>query len=121
MKFKLDENTPFSLKKIIESLGNHQVDSVFHECKTGIDDHSLLTLCLAEERILITLDTDFNNPILHPQDSLFGVIILRPVSQGKQAIVDLFTNFLASYELGKVVGKVLFIEFDNLTIRWDCV
>ena len=62
MKFKLDENTPFILKSIIESLGNHQVDSVFHEEKVGIDDHSLLALCLAEERILITLDTDFNNP-----------------------------------------------------------
>lgn len=121
MKFKLDENTPFTLKTIIESLGNHQVDSVFHEGKTGTDDHSLLTLCLSEKRILITLDNDFNNPILHPKNSLYGVIILRPATQGKQAVVDLFTHFLASFKLLDVVGKVLLVEVDNLTIRWDCV
>ncbi len=28
MKFKLDENIPFSLKKHIEVTGDHQVDSV---------------------------------------------------------------------------------------------
>ena len=38
MKFKLDENTPWILKKAIEEKGNHQVDSVFHENITGIDD-----------------------------------------------------------------------------------
>ncbi|MBN1802744.1 MAG: hypothetical protein JW891_14635 [Candidatus Lokiarchaeota archaeon] len=36
MKFKLDENIPFILKGIIESTGNHEVDSVFHENITGI-------------------------------------------------------------------------------------
>ncbi|MHA1157013.1 MAG: DUF5615 family PIN-like protein [Candidatus Heimdallarchaeota archaeon] len=121
MKFKLDENIPFSLKKLIEATGDHQVDSVFHEKKTGIDDHSLLKLCLQEQRILISLDADFNNPIMHPQETLFGIIILRPTSQGKQAVSDLFTNLLASFKLDDVVNKVLIVEYNNITIRWDCV
>lgn len=121
MKFKLDENVPFSLKNLIEVAGDHQVDSVFHEKKTGIDDNSLLKLCLKEKRVLITLDTDFNNPIMHPQVSLFGIIILRPTSQGKIAVNNLMTNFLASFKLEDCANKVLLVEFDNITIRWDCV
>lgn len=121
MKFKLDENIPFSLKTLIELAGDHQVDSVFHEKITGIDDHSLLSHCLKEKRILITLDNDFNNPIMHPRDSLYGIIILRPITQGKQAVSSLFTHFPASFQLEAVVGKVLLVEFDNITIRWDCV
>ena len=121
MKFKLDENVPFSLKKLIESKGDHQVDSVFHEKKTGIDDHSLLEFCLQEQRILITLDTDFNNPVMHPQDFLYGVIILRPSTQGKKAVASLFTHFLISYELEKTIKKVLLVEVDSISIRWDCV
>jgi len=121
MKFKLDENVPFSLKKLIEATGNHQVDSIFHEKKVGIDDHSLLKFCLSEERLLLTLDTDFNNPIMHPRDSLYGIIILRPTSQGKTAITTLMTNFLSSFKLEDCVKKVLLVEFDNITIRWDCI
>ncbi len=41
MKFKLDENVPWILKKLIESIGQHEVDSVFHENIAGIDDKSL--------------------------------------------------------------------------------
>ncbi|MHA1213201.1 MAG: DUF5615 family PIN-like protein [Candidatus Heimdallarchaeota archaeon] len=121
MKVKLDENVPFSLKKIIESKGNHQVDSVFHEKKTGIDDHSLLKLCYQEQRILITLDVDFNNPIMHPKESIYGIIILRPSTQGKIAVNKLFANFMDSFDLEKVITKVLLVELGNITIRWDCV
>ncbi|MBD3189154.1 MAG: hypothetical protein GF308_00845 [Candidatus Heimdallarchaeota archaeon] len=121
MKFKLDENVPFSLKKVIESAGDHRVDSVFHEKKTGIDDHSLLKLCLSEERVLLTLDTDFNNPIMHPKGSFYGILILRPSSQGKTAVIDLFTDFLARFNLEAVPHKVLLIEPDTITIRWDCL
>jgi predicted nuclease of predicted toxin-antitoxin system len=121
MKFKLDENIPFSLKKHIESKGDHQVDSVFHEKKTGIDDHSLLESCLQEQRILITLDTDFNNPVMHPRDSLYGIIILRPHTQGKKAVNSLFTHFLNSYELDKTIKKVLLVEVESISIRWDFI
>ena len=121
MKFKLDENVPFSLKKLIESRGDHQVESVFHEKKIGIDDHTLLELCLQEQRILITLDTDFNNPVMHPKDSLYGIIILRPSTQGKKAVTSLLSHFMSSYEFEKTIKKVLLVESENISIRWDCI
>ena len=45
MKFKLDENVPWILKNLIESIGQYEVDSVFHENIAGIDDKSLNTKC----------------------------------------------------------------------------
>ena len=81
MLFKLDENVPFILKKIIERLGDHHVDSVFHQNLTGIEDKKLFEHCIKENRILITLDHDFSNPILYPADKIKGVIIIRPKTQ----------------------------------------
>lgn len=86
MKFKLDENAPYSLKRIIETFGPHQVDSVFHEGLTGTADYNLLKHCVQEQRILITLDKDFVHLAISsvPQD--IAVIVLRPVQQEKQAV-----------------------------------
>ena len=84
MRFKIDENSPFSVKGILEFMGDHLVDSVYHERVTGIEDGDFLTLCLKEERILITLDTDFSNAVLHPRDTFYGIILLRPETQGKK-------------------------------------
>ena len=72
MKFKLDENIPWILKNVIESIGQHEVDSVFHENIAGIDDKSLIRKCFKEKRILITLNSDFIDPI----DNFYGIIIL---------------------------------------------
>ena len=69
--FILYSELPFNLKRIIESEGNHQVDSVYHEKISGIDDKSLIEHCLKEKRILITLDQDFESEKLHPSDSHF--------------------------------------------------
>ena len=71
------------MKKIIESRGNHQVDNVFHENLCGSKDKTLLSHCKKENRILITLDRDFENDQLHPIDSHVGIIILKQRSQGK--------------------------------------
>ena len=92
MKFKLDENLPFSLKKLLESEGAHQVDSVFHEGLTGTDDYDLVRHCFTELRILITLDTDFMHFHLQKKLQIFGIIVLRPQTQGKKAVNTLFSS-----------------------------
>jgi hypothetical protein len=58
-------------------------------------------MCLKEQRILITLDNDINNPLLHPRESLTGILILRPPTQGKKAVLLLFTTFLDNFQLEK--------------------
>lgn len=121
MRFKIDENCPFSVKNVLESMGDHQVDSVYHEGKTGIEDGDLLRLCLKEQRILITLDNDFSNAFLHPQETFYGIILLRPETQGKKALLMLFQDFLNRYSLDKIINKVVIVETQKIQVRWDCV
>ena len=104
---------PWILKEVIEKIGKHEVDSVFHENITGIDDKSLNRKCFNEKRILITLNADF----LNPTDDFYGIIILRSKSQGKNAIKILFERFLKSYSLEKVIGKIIIVEPNQIRIR----
>ena len=97
------------MKKIIESQGDHQVESVFHENLCGSNDKTLLSHCKKENRILITLERDFENERLHPADSHAGIIILKQKNQGKKAVSDLFSIFLRSYNLDDVKGKRVII------------
>ncbi|MFQ6126861.1 MAG: DUF5615 family PIN-like protein [Candidatus Heimdallarchaeota archaeon] len=121
MRFKIDENAPFSVKHLLESRGSHQADSVYHQGKVGITDQDLLDLCLKEKRILITLDTNFNNAFLHPRGTFYGIILVRPHTQGKTAFLTLFREFLNQFQLEQVVSKVVIVEPRQIVIRWDCV
>ncbi|MHA1150735.1 MAG: DUF5615 family PIN-like protein [Promethearchaeota archaeon] len=113
MKFKIDENLPFILKKLIENVGDHIVDSVFHENLTGIDDKSLILHCLKEERILITLDTDF----MKITEVNYGIIILRSKTQGKNAVRSLFQNFLDNFDIENAQGKIIIVELNQIRVR----
>ena len=115
MKFKLDENVPWILKKLIESIGQHEVESVFHENIVGIDDKSLNKKCFEEKRILITLNSDFINS----SEKIYGLIIMRSKKQGKNAVKELFERFLKSYSLEETVGNIIIIETNQIRIRSD--
>ncbi len=120
MRFKIDENAPFSLKEILESMGDHQVDNVYHERVTGIEDGDLLTLCLKEKGILITLDTDFSNAVLHPRGTFYGIVLLRPETQGKKVFLKLFQDLLNQFSVEEVINKVVIVEPHQILVRWDC-
>ncbi|MBD3198082.1 MAG: hypothetical protein GF317_23730 [Candidatus Lokiarchaeota archaeon] len=115
MKFKIDENLPFILKKLIEKEGNFEVDSVYYEGLAGITDIRLLEVCFKEKRILITLDTDF----ITTDQSHYGIIILRSRKQGKNAIRALFTDFLNNFTLEESKKKITIIEPTQIRIRND--
>ena len=97
MKFKLDENTPNLLKKILNEKDVHDVVNVRDETLGGSTDHVLAMVCKKEERILITLDMDFSKPQLHKISSLYGVIIINPSSLDRWDIKDVFEHFLEKF------------------------
>ena len=117
MKFKLDENVPWIFKKVIESKGNHQVDSVFHEQLTGIEDQNLIAFCKKEDRILITQDNDFLNIDIFPDTSHCGIIMLKSKTQGKKAVKLLFEKFLDQFLLENTKNKVIILEPSQIKIR----
>ena len=118
LKFKLDENIPISLKSDILQFGSsYDVETVHDEGLRGIKDRKLSQICKQEERILITLDADFLNVNLFPQNEIFGVIILRIDTQGKTAVKQAFSNFIHSLSLENIENNVVIVERKGIRIR----
>lgn len=117
MRFKLDENIPFSLKRIIESSGQHQVDSVFHEGLVGTDDRELVKHCFIEKRVLITLDNDFTYFNITHRQKIFGILLLKPVSQGKKSVNRLIETFINNYDLEETVNRITIVETNGVRVR----
>ena len=61
LKFLLDENTPMSVRKFLESKG-FQVEYV----PKGAEDNLVITLAKGKRAVLLTRDSDFANQILYP-------------------------------------------------------
>src|SRR4030067_738577 len=91
LKFKIDENLPVEL---IENLSdaNHDAISVRDQRLKGTDDRILSRICKKEERILVTLDTDFSDVRTYPPDEYPGIIVIRVRRQSKRHVINTFNK-----------------------------
>lgn len=62
MKFKIDENLPVEAGDRLRA-ANHDVLTVADEQLVGSPDSDIALICRSEDRVLITLDTDFGNSL----------------------------------------------------------
>lgn len=76
MKLKLDENLGHRWSDILAGSG-HDVDTVYEERLSGMDDSTVLDAAIAAGRALITLDLDFANPFRFPPGPTSGIAVLR--------------------------------------------
>lgn len=82
MKFKIDENMPLEVAELLRNAG-HDSATVAEQNLSGTSDTSLATICLKEERILVTLDNDFADIRTYPPNKFPGIIVLRLNRQDK--------------------------------------
>ena len=61
MKFKFDECLDVRLATLFSDAG-HDIQTVYQEKLSGAPDERIYSVCLQEERILLTQDMDFSNP-----------------------------------------------------------
>ena len=85
MKFKVDENLPLEVSTRLRDAG-HDSLTVLDQQLGGTSDPHLISVCMTESRILVTLDTDFGNILAYPPDHLPGVIVIRTDDQSKPAL-----------------------------------
>lgn len=76
MKLKLDENLGEQCAAILRSDG-HDVSTVHLQAMNASEDRSLIQHCATENRVLVTLDLDFSNPLLFPPQNYAGIAVLR--------------------------------------------
>lgn len=76
MKFKIDKNLPIEAAQFLREQG-HQADTVSEQGRSGCPDAEIAEICLSENRVLITLDSDFADIRAYPPDQYPGIIVLR--------------------------------------------
>jgi hypothetical protein len=115
MKIKLDQNLSRHLPKLLAAL-NHDVDTVFDEGLTGVDDDAVLQAARSQDRILFTLDTDFLNLKAYPPGSHSGIIVFRPPRQGALALTKFVKAFMLSSDLRRHHGRTTIVERTRIRV-----
>ena len=72
MRFLLDENMPFLLIDLLESLG-HVVEHVRKTSLVGSPDEEIAKYAKSNNAMLVTKDIELGSLILYPEDSHYGL------------------------------------------------
>ena len=116
MKFKLDENLPELVRESPSELG-HDAHTVAEEGLAGAKDETVLQACVAEDRVLITLDLDFSDLRAYPPGSYPGIWVLRPAKQTCLSIETLVRAGVRLCAVERVRGQLWVIDDKRIRIR----
>lgn len=117
---KLDENLGSRLLDSARAAG-FDSESVSTQKLNGTSDVTLFEQCRAEQRVLITLDLDFSNPLRFPTEGSPGSIVLRPRRPAFTEIASLFNEALARLRAEPVAECIWIVEPGRVRIHrpWD--
>ena len=116
MKFKTDENLPVEVARTLASRG-HDAVSVVDQHLGGTTDDDLARVCVSENRILVTLDTDFADIKAYPPGEHPGIIVLRLSRQEKNAVVGVIRRLLDSLQLEDPEGNLWIVDDHRIRVR----
>ena len=116
MKFKLDENLPLEVAVFLNEEG-HDAHTVNQEKLCGEPDSKISEVCRLEQRILITLDTDFCNILNYPPTKHAGIIVIRHSEQSKPTILWFVKNIILDLLQEDLTGRLLIVQKNGIRIR----
>ncbi len=109
MTFKVDENLPDDAASTLRREG-FDAHTVRDEELQGATDELVSGAARSEGRVLITLDRDFCDIRAYPPSANAGIVVLRPVSQDKHAVLSLLRRLLLVLKRESPVGKLWIVE-----------
>lgn len=113
MKFKIDENLPGDLGEDLRRLG-HDAATVHEEGLAGVDDQRLVAVARVESRILLTLDKGIANLAEYPHGSHAGIVLFRPGSQGRLAVLEFVRSRLADVLKCELQNRISVVTSDRV-------
>ena len=116
MRFKIDENLPIELAELLINSG-HDAITVNAERLQGANDPVLIGVCKSENRVLVTLDTDFADIRTYPPYELSGIIVLKIGNQSKQHIQKVFYRILSLIDREPLAQHLWIVEETRIRIR----
>lgn len=116
MRFKTDENLPIEVAELISSLG-HDALTVEDQDLGGFPDPEIAAVCDSENRILVTLDTDFSDIRQYPPGSHPGIIVFRISRQDKNSILSVTGRLLQSLTEQDPRGALWIVDDRKIRVR----
>lgn len=95
----------------------HDALTVDEQALTGSPDVDLAQICKSEERILITLDTDFADLRRYPPEKSPGLLVLRLGKQGKRHVLSVFRRILQVLSEESIKGHLWIVDETRIRIR----
>jgi predicted nuclease of predicted toxin-antitoxin system len=103
LRVKLDENLGRSHADLLRRAG-YEADRLTDQGLSGAPDAAVWAHVCAEGRFLVTLDLDFSDVRRFPPGTHPGVLLLRPRSGGRQAVLDILARVLRERPLEGLRG-----------------
>ncbi len=116
MLLKIDENLHADVATLLRSHG-HNATTVFEQNLQGQADSHIADVCVREERIILTLDTDFSDIRHYPPERYSGIIVLRLNDQSRKSVLDVLARVLPTFDEESPIGKLWIIDKNQVRIR----
>ena len=116
MRVKLDENLPVQLKRLFDESGHH-ADTVVDEGMAGAADAEVMAACLAENRVLVTLDMDFADIRSYPPSEFPGIVVLRLANQAQDKLLELGAALVDALAKSSPSGQLWIVENTRVRVR----
>ena len=116
MRFKVDQNLPVEIAVALRDAG-HDAHTVYEEALAGTPDPELGAIIQRERRGLVTLDLGFSDIRNYPPRDYQGIIVLRPSSQDKATVVQLFRSAIALLDQESLVGQLWIVDDRRIRVR----
>jgi predicted nuclease of predicted toxin-antitoxin system len=116
MRFKIDENLPAESAAVLCDAG-HDALTIHDQRMVGEADARVASVCQSEQRALVTLDLDFADIRAYPPAEHHGIVVLRPHTQAKSAVLQLLTRVIPLVSTQPLEGNLWILQDNGLRIR----
>lgn len=116
MRFKIDENLPADVGADLYVEG-HEADTVAEKGLAGAADRTMPEGARAQGRVLLTLDKGIADIRVYPAEMHGGVVLFRPDSSGRGAVLGFVRRYLPALLQVNLVGRLLIISPRGVRIR----
>lgn len=115
-QFKIDENLPVEIADLLMQAG-YDAKTVNEQHLQGAKDSVVINVCKSENRILVTLDTDFSNIRTYPPEEYAGIVVLRVARQDKPYLMEIFHRIIQLIDREPLSQHLWIVEDSRIRIR----